>query len=91
MAAQAYGACLWPGEFLGDGEVSCREQGNVQDSQDSLCSLQGAKEDALSGTLKAKSALLRMPVAAAKAGMGQQEWPVGPVSSNEFTFPVPSI
>jgi hypothetical protein len=54
-------------------------------------SLQGAKEDALRGTLKAKSALLRMPVAAVKVGMGQQGWPVGPVSSNEFAFPVPSI
>lgn len=37
-------------------------------------SLQGAKEDAFSGALNAKSTLLGMPVAAVQAGVGQQQW-----------------
>lgn len=37
-------------------------------------SLQGAKEDAFSGALDAKSALLGMPTNAVQAGAGQHEW-----------------
>lgn len=28
---------------------------------------------------------------AVKTEVGQQEWPVGLMSGNEFTFPIPSI
>lgn len=51
--------------------MSCREQGNVQDSQGmAFVFLLGAEEGALRGALKAKSALVRMHMAASRAGVG---------------------
>lgn len=57
-------------------EVSCREQGAVQGSQEGLCLSSGAKKDALSGARAVRSTLPRMTVAAVKVGMGQEAWHV---------------
>lgn len=52
-------------------EVSCREQGNVQDRQGmAFVFLLGAEKGALRGALKAKSAFVRMHMAASRAGVG---------------------